>query len=935
MEFDEIDKLNLDADDIEKSVSESDLDQFGVWVKNDSDPEIEIEDVDDSLSDFSSLDDFESEISSNSGDSALFSIPLDRNETESENTDIEIDAVTEDATVAEDSTIAEPEIESSSDEVSEEPVVDEIVEEPAIDEPAEDSIEEPVFDDINFDDAIVTDETEDTSDLDLDLDLDIDDAITEEKIDESEIDLDSVSVTPEAEEDVDVSDFMDSDDGEIDLDEFLTDDSSTASEKSDIVEEDPLDMDLVFTDEKVEEEPKSEFDDLFDDIVDETSDSTGDSVSLSEFGVDFDAEQTDTSKSETTDDGMVDINPASFDIDIADTTEVSMDEFDLDSDSVETEEKAEIKEEVPVTQDADDFEIKFSGVENSEPETEETTVIESSSSDDDGIDFVFNKEDDDGQSTLSTSMTNVKEMDEEEKEKALEDIKNSTFEEVEFDFLDDSSSIENNSNDKENEKIETTTDTQETDMSALDDFSTENLDESLNDSISFTDDLSDFNLDSDTGDSIEEPVTEETEAADETSDEKTAFSFDEDVSETEDESTAENDSEIDIPVTDTADSDLSDDLPSFDGIDDFSFDNAGESTEEETVAEEEPVVDEITEEEPVVEDETVVTEEPVVEDTAEESPIMDDIAIDETETEDKSNLDSVIANDPVESEGISFEEPSFDEIPTETESSEVNAAGAAIISQMSAELKALREELSSLRNEFNSLKAAKAGEIPCEKEEITEDDIPSFETKEAETETSGFFDDDEDETIALSGDELNNILNTADFTTEVVEAEENMSEEDALSEYDNDTDSEVEESLSLSSEEPLPDMDTETMDIIDDEEDTEDNEPVISAGQGLIVESDSNDFIDSIESPTPSIEDALSDENIDYLEESSDSEPLAEPEVKATEIENPEVQKDIKSVLAYMDQLLESLPESKIEEFAKSEHFETYKKLFNELGISE
>jgi hypothetical protein len=34
-----------------------------------------------------------------------------------------------------------------------------------------------------------------------------------------------------------------------------------------------------------------------------------------------------------------------------------------------------------------------------------------------------------------------------------------------------------------------------------------------------------------------------------------------------------------------------------------------------------------------------------------------------------------------------------------------------------------------------------------------------------------------------------------------------------------------------------------------------------------------------------------------------------------------------------MDQLLESLPEEKIEEFANSEYFETYKKLFDELGL--
>jgi hypothetical protein len=42
---------------------------------------------------------------------------------------------------------------------------------------------------------------------------------------------------------------------------------------------------------------------------------------------------------------------------------------------------------------------------------------------------------------------------------------------------------------------------------------------------------------------------------------------------------------------------------------------------------------------------------------------------------------------------------------------------------------------------------------------------------------------------------------------------------------------------------------------------------------------------------------------------------------------------ELKQVLSYMDQLLESLPDEKIEEFAKSEYFDVYKKLFKELGL--
>ncbi|MFW5795770.1 MAG: hypothetical protein ACOCV0_01090, partial [Alkalispirochaeta sp.] len=46
-----------------------------------------------------------------------------------------------------------------------------------------------------------------------------------------------------------------------------------------------------------------------------------------------------------------------------------------------------------------------------------------------------------------------------------------------------------------------------------------------------------------------------------------------------------------------------------------------------------------------------------------------------------------------------------------------------------------------------------------------------------------------------------------------------------------------------------------------------------------------------------------------------------------------DLKEEIRSVLSYMDQLLEALPDDKIEEFAQSEHFDVYKRLFEELGL--
>lgn len=60
---------------------------------------------------------------------------------------------------------------------------------------------------------------------------------------------------------------------------------------------------------------------------------------------------------------------------------------------------------------------------------------------------------------------------------------------------------------------------------------------------------------------------------------------------------------------------------------------------------------------------------------------------------------------------------------------------------------------------------------------------------------------------------------------------------------------------------------------------------------------------------------------------------LAEPATAGAVDPTEKLKSDIRSVLSYLDRLLESLPEEKIEEFAHSEHFDTYKKLFEELGL--
>jgi hypothetical protein len=111
--------------------------------------------------------------------------------------------------------------------------------------------------------------------------------------------------------------------------------------------------------------------------------------------------------------------------------------------------------------------------------------------------------------------------------------------------------------------------------------------------------------------------------------------------------------------------------------------------------------------------------------------------------------------------------------------------------------------------------------------------------------------------------------------------------------------------------------------------------------EGFVVEAE--------DSGTPSIDDEEGEEVFAEAVEEADTEEVKEvkeetlaPIQKVQEVQESReedggipshLKQELKTVLSYMDQLLESLPDEKIEEFAKSEYFDTYKKLFKELGL--
>jgi pilus assembly protein FimV len=124
---------------------------------------------------------------------------------------------------------------------------------------------------------------------------------------------------------------------------------------------------------------------------------------------------------------------------------------------------------------------------------------------------------------------------------------------------------------------------------------------------------------------------------------------------------------------------------------------------------------------------------------------------------------------------------------------------------------------------------------------------------------------------------------------------------------------------------------------------------LIASESPVVEEADSGVFSEKAEeTPKETIEEKIEEIPEEVIEEIEEF--LPEPEESAAVIPEPvpateppasgdfsgipaNLKTELKTVLSYMDQLLEALPDDKIEEFAKSDYYDTYKKLFKELGL--
>ncbi|MFW5788328.1 MAG: hypothetical protein ACOCW3_00180 [Spirochaetota bacterium] len=321
-------------------------------------------------------------------------------------------------------------------------------------------------------------------------------------------------------------------------------------------------------------------------------------------------------------------------------------------------------------------------------------------------------------------------------------------------------------------------------------------------------------------------------------------------------------------------------------------------------------------------------------------------------------------------------------------------------------LESIERELSSIRTELTDLKQ----ELSHLRSQPSAPPSPAEEETEAEEPGGGFFEDeaDEDETIALTGVELDNIMSTAEFTEQAGEPTDyqEVTGLEPESELDLDQIGEpaersgvppVEETggtpavQEITLEEAPEDMGTIDLDLGGEPEDRDvdvgaheeepfaaaDSEVEALASMDIDAElADIEELDDTTPEPEtpleapeppegPALEDELAEDETLILDaEPLDAEPLdAEPlDAEPFSAEEPSVAEEprrdltgaedalaqtgdtpipenlkgeLRSVLNYMDKLLDSLPEEKIQEFAASDHFKVYKRLFEELGLEQ
>ena len=375
--------------------------------------------------------------------------------------------------------------------------------------------------------------------------------------------------------------------------------------------------------------------------------------------------------------------------------------------------------------------------------------------------------------------------------------------------------------------------------------------------------------------------------------------------------------------------------------------------EEPVISEEEPVIEETEAESPVIEEPVISEEEPVIEESVitEEEPIIEEnlVEIEAEESSEEPAIEEILTEDTVPLEEDNIEDDTI--IEESIISSEPEISDTPDISDSTETV---------IENAFSSDESTSIEDIDIN-EDQTEDSFDFSNEKLEEPEIDYFIPDGNDELfeeealpdeISIPKEEDLLVESTAsDFmdsvkeTTEEEEPEE-LIQEESIDEMELELPEESEEEvienvITVEADDDIPTVDkvlseeTEPEVEVDAETEAEaENEPEVEESftsvdsfseENTIEEPVTEAPVETSFAEVDNLDNTLSDSNLAYLDKTD-----SETETAAT----TDLKQDIKSVLLYMDQLLENLPEEKIVEFAKSDEFVTYKKLFSELGLS-
>jgi hypothetical protein len=387
---------------------------------------------------------------------------------------------------------------------------------------------------------------------------------------------------------------------------------------------------------------------------------------------------------------------------------------------------------------------------------------------------------------------------------------------------------------------------------------------------------------------------------------------------------------------------------------------------------EEPVLEEAVIEEPVLEEpvvEEAVLEEPVVEEAVEE-PVLEEPALEDAQPETAASETTVSDSADIAFDELSFDEASFDldldDFSTESapaeEKAEEKADDEPVFDTGSLELPETTEEEAEEEHDIGADEPLPDIESMDLSDAVIDEPNLSEEIVEAPLEEPvlGDISFEDDISIEMDG-----------FETEL---EVKTDEPSAAPEVDTSTDDQIDNVGAIDTGTDLElDASADDLGTVDLGEDIAldtqlDDLGTVDFGAGLEPEAELESAVPKTKAagkPVAPANGIISDVDDSVIPEGfevnakeadpsldDDLEAFADGELTITEDESPSdsadkladdsgefaaippgLKNELKNVLSYMDHLLESLPEEKIEEFAHSEYFDKYKKIFKELGL--